>query len=153
IYISFKLVRPMAHEAHVTEASSLREAIKTIILADVVMSLDNILAVGGAAHGDLWLLLFGLALSIPILLFGSSIVARLMGRLPVLVYVGAGILVLTSTRMFFHDEIIHDFYAAPTIVVALIAAALATVVCLYGWRLQRRQLAVAGFGHGEIAPS
>ena len=134
-----------------TEAHSLREAVKTIILADVVMSLDNILAVGGAAHGDLWLLLFGLAVSIPILLFGSSIVARLMGRLPILVYIGSAILVLTATRMFFHDKVIHDIYAAPHVVVGLVAAILATLVCFYGWRLSQKQLEVAGFGAGEAA--
>ena len=96
LYIAFRLVRPAHHEEHVTEASSMREAVKTIIMADVVMSLDNILAVGGAAHGDLYLLLFGLGLSLPILLFGSSIVARMMNRLPILVYIGAAILVITA---------------------------------------------------------
>ncbi len=149
LYIAFKLVRPTGHDAHVTEASSLREAIKTIILADVVMSLDNILAVGGAAHGDLWLLLFGLALSIPILLFGSSLVARLMGRLPILVYIGAVILVITAVRMFFHDQIVHDLYAAPPYVVALVAAIGGAAVCFYGRRLGRKQLEMAGFGSGE----
>jgi len=152
LYIAFKLVRPVVHDEHVTEASNLREAVKTIILADVVMSLDNILAVGGAAHGDLWLLLFGLALSIPILLFGSSIVARMMGRLPILVYVGAAILVLTATRMFFHDKWVHEIYAAPPVVVAVVAVLLAALVCWYGWRLSRQQLHTAGFSTSETAP-
>lgn len=151
LYIAFKLVRPVDHEAHVTEAASLREAVKTIIMADVVMSLDNILAVGGAAHGDLWLLLFGLAVSIPILLFGSSIVARLMGRLPVLVYIGSAILVVTATRMFFHDKIIHDLYAAPALVVGVVAGILAALVCWYGWRLSQKQLKLSGFGVNETA--
>lgn len=152
LYIAFKLVRPVGHDAHVTEASSLREAVKTIIMADVVMSLDNILAVGGAAHGDLWLLLFGLAVSIPILLFGSSIVARLMGRLPILVYIGSAILVLTATRMFFHDKIVHEYYAASHLVVGLVAGVLAAIVCGYGWRLSQKQTEVAGFG-GSTAVS
>ncbi len=152
LYIAFKLVRPISHDEHVTEASNLREAIQTIILADVVMSLDNILAVGGAAHGDLWLLLFGLGLSIPILLFGSSIVARLMGRLPILVYVGASILVVTAVRMFFHDKRVHEIYAAPPGVVAVVALTLAALVCLYGWRLHRQALHEAGFNTGETAP-
>lgn len=138
IWIAFKLVRPMHETEHVSEAHSLREAIKTIIMADVVMSLDNILAVGGAAHGDLGLLLFGLVLSIPILLFGSSLVARVMNRMPVLVYIGAAILVITAVRMFFHDDIVHDLYDTPTLVVAVIAAAMASIVCAYGWRLASR---------------
>jgi predicted tellurium resistance membrane protein TerC len=135
IWIAFKLVRPVHETEHVTEAHSLREAIKTIIMADVVMSLDNILAVGGAAHGHLGLLLFGLALSIPILLMGSALVARLMNRLPILVYIGAAILVITAVRMFFHDDIVHDVYDAPTPVIAAAAIVMAAIVCLYGWRL------------------
>lgn len=149
LYIAFKLVRPVSHDVHITEAASLREAIKTIILADVVMSLDNILAVGGAAHGELWLLLFGLGLSIPILLFGASLVAKLMGRLPILVYIGAVILVITAVRMFFHDKIVHDFYAAPYLVVGIVAALMGTAVCVYGWRLGQKQIAAQGFGARE----
>jgi YjbE family integral membrane protein len=154
IYIAFKLVRPVHETEHVSEAHSLREAIKTIIMADVVMSLDNILAVGGAAHGHLGLLLFGLALSIPILLFGSSLVARVMNRLPVLVYIGAAILVVTSVRMFFHDELVHDVFAATTPVVALVAIVMAGIVCAYGWRLASRSAdtmtVVAESPSGEI---
>ncbi len=139
IWIAFKLVRPLDHTAHVTEASSLREAIKTIILADVIMSLDNILAVGGAAHGSIGLLLFGLALSIPILLLGSAFVARMMGRLPILVYIGSAILVVTAVRMIFEDEILHRFYEAETPVIAATALMAALAVCLYGWRIASRQ--------------
>jgi YjbE family integral membrane protein len=108
LYIAIKLIRPQHHEAHVSEAGSLREAIKTIVLADVVMSLDNILAVGGAAHGNLGLLLFGLLLSIPILLLGSEMVARVLGRLPILVYVGAFVLIWTAVSMILEDDLIHD---------------------------------------------
>jgi len=157
IWIAFKLVRPVDHTAHVSEASSLRDAIKTIILADVVMSLDNILAVGGAAHGDLGLLLFGLALSIPILLLGSAFVARMMGRLPILVYIGAAILVITAVRMFFHDDFVHRVYEAETLVVAIVAVAAALTVSAYGWRLSSRSTntmtVVAESPSGEVTTS
>lgn len=108
LWIAFRLLRPQDHAAHITEAGSLAQAIRTIILADVVMSLDNILAVGGAAHGNLWLLLFGLVLSIPILLLGSDLVARMLGRFPVLVYVGAIVLIHTAVAMIIEDDIVHD---------------------------------------------
>ena len=108
LWIAVRLLKPQDHSAHITEAGSLREAIRTIVLADVVMSLDNILAVGGAAHGNLWLLLFGLVLSIPILLLGSELVARLLGRYPFLVYVGAIVLVHTALAMLVEDPIVHD---------------------------------------------
>jgi YjbE family integral membrane protein len=103
-YIAFKLLRPQGDgHGDVKEAGSLREAIQTIILADVVMSLDNILAVAGAAHGDIRLLIFGLLLSIPIILFGSELVARLLGRFPAFLYVGAFVLVHAAVAMVLQD--------------------------------------------------
>ena len=110
-YIAFKLIRPHDPEEHqIKEAVSLREAIQTIILADVVMSLDNILAVGGAAHGDLRLLIFGLLLSIPILLFGSELVARLLGRFPALLYLGVFVLVHAAVAMILHDPRVDHLF-------------------------------------------
>jgi YjbE family integral membrane protein len=134
LYIAYKLVRPQHHAVHVNEADSLRQAIRTIILADVVMSLDNILAVGGAAHGHLGLLLFGLALSIPILLLGSELVARLLGRLPVLVYVGAVVLIATAINMVLEDDIVHDHYEATGYVLIALTALASAVIFLLARR-------------------
>ena len=128
LWIAYKLLRPQDHSAHVTEAGSLAEAIRTIVLADVVMSLDNILAVGGAAEGHLGLLLFGLVLSIPILLLGSELVARMLGRYPILVYVGATVLILTAVEMVAEDDLIHDRYAVPFVLVLLVSAVVSAVV-------------------------
>jgi YjbE family integral membrane protein len=110
LYIAIKLIIPHAeHAEHVKEAGTMGEAIRTIILADAVMSLDNMLAVGGAAHGHIWLLLFGLALSIPILLLGSSAIARLIDKYPWVNLIGAAVLVHTALAMFFEDERVHEF--------------------------------------------
>ncbi len=109
IWIAFKLLRQEHDEANVREGANLFEAVRTIIIADVIMSLDNILAVGGAAHGNLWLLLFGLALSMPIIMFGSNLVATLMNRLPWLVYLGSAVLAFTAGEMIFEDPIIGDY--------------------------------------------
>ena len=107
-YIAYKLIQPAEEGAHITEADTLSQAIRTILLADVVMSLDNILAVGAAADGHLWLLLFGLALSIPLLLVGSEFVARLLHRLPILVYVGVLVLVHTAIHLVNEDDVVRD---------------------------------------------
>jgi YjbE family integral membrane protein len=109
-YIAFKLIKPHSTEDHtnIKEAGSLREAVKTIVLADVVMSLDNILAVGGAAHGDIRLLMFGLLLSIPIILFGSELVARLLGRFPGFLYIGVYVLVHAAVAMILHDPVVGN---------------------------------------------
>jgi YjbE family integral membrane protein len=108
LYIAYKLIQPAHESANITEADTLAQAIRTIVLADVVMSLDNILAVGGAAEGHLWLLLFGLALSIPLLLVGSEMVARLLHRLPILLYVGVLVLVHTAIHMFNDDDLVEE---------------------------------------------
>ncbi len=116
-YIAYKLLRPHNADDHnVKEAGSLREAVQTIILADVVMSLDNVLAVGGAAHGDLQLLIFGLLLSIPIILFGSELVARLMGRFPAFIYLGVFVLVHAAVSMILHDPTVERLVHTTTIV-------------------------------------
>jgi YjbE family integral membrane protein len=126
-WIAWRLLKPGGGHGHVAEAGTLGEAIRTIVLADVVMSLDNILAVGGAAHGDLSLLLFGLVLSIPILLLGSELVARLLGRYPGLLYLGVLVLIHTALTMIFEDPFVHDRVAAPPTIALWAAAGLLTL--------------------------
>lgn len=92
--------------AEVSRNQTVGQAVRTIILADFVMSLDNVLAVGGAAHGDLWLVMLGLLMSIPLLMWGSAWVARLMNRFSWLVIVGGGILAFTAVEMCLEDPYI-----------------------------------------------
>lgn len=152
LYIAFKLLKPVEDHHEIAAAGSLREALQTIILADVVMSLDNILAVGGAAHGHLGLLIFGLALSVPILLFGSSLIARAIDRYPILNYIGSGILVVTATRMFFEDDIVHDYISMSLPVEALAIAAVTAVVLGIGyWRNRRARRAALATARARVA--
>jgi YjbE family integral membrane protein len=131
-YIAYKLIRPH-NDAHgaIKEADSLGEAIRTIVLADVVMSLDNILAVGGAAKGHLGLLMFGLLLSIPIILFGSELVARLLGRFPAFLYVGVYVLVHAAVAMLLHDPWIAS-RVPPTTLAQELAISLAVTAVIIG---------------------
>lgn len=158
LWIAYRLVRPGDSHANVGEAGSLGEAIKTIVLADVVMSLDNILAVGGAAHGNLALLLFGLVLSIPILLLGSELVARLLGRYPFLLYLGALVLILTAVGMIFEDDVIHDRYSASPFMLAIITVVVTAAIVGLSRRMQRGQsppkatAAVAGNERHGLTP-
>jgi YjbE family integral membrane protein len=129
-YIAYKLIRPQHEDAHdsVKAAGSLREAVKTIVLADVVMSLDNILAVGGAAHGRLELLIFGLLLSIPIILFGSELVARLLARFPGFLYVGVYVLVHAAVAMILHDPKIPDHIQTTTLQELVLSLAITGII-------------------------
>lgn len=105
VWIAYKLVRPPSADEHssIKAASNRWDAIRTIVMADVVMSLDNILAVGGAAHGELWLLLFGLALSMPLITFGSGFVAWALDRAPWLMFVGGAVLAKVAGEMISQD--------------------------------------------------
>ena len=108
IWIAYKLLNEDSEAHDFREAHSFGDAVRTIILADVVMSLDNMLAVGGAAHGSIELLLFGLALSMPLIMFGSSMIARLLNRVPSLMIIGVVVLAVTAARMIADDHIVHS---------------------------------------------
>jgi YjbE family integral membrane protein len=111
--IAYRLVRPSAADAHasIRPAGSLREAVLTILVADAAMSVENVLGVGGAAHGDLPLLAFGLVISIPIVLFGSGFIARVLDRAPRLIWLGALALIWTAADMILGDPALDPHVA------------------------------------------
>jgi YjbE family integral membrane protein len=104
VWIAVKLMLPEDEEGHDIDASAnLWGAVKTIVIADFVMSLDNVIAVAGAAHGSLVLLLFGLAVSIPLIVWSSQLILRWMERWPWIVLLGAGLLGYVAGQMIFSD--------------------------------------------------
>jgi len=104
IWIAIKLMLPEDEEGHDIQSSShLWGAVKTIVVADFVMSLDNVIAVAGAAHGSLALLLFGLAVSIPLIVWSSQLILHWMERFPAIVLFGAGLLGYVAGQMIFSD--------------------------------------------------
>jgi YjbE family integral membrane protein len=112
LWIAWKLLQnPPGAESgeHIKASSGLFEAVKIIILADFVMSVDNMLAVAAASHGSFGLLMFGLGLSIPIILFCSALVATMMNKWPWLVILGAGILGWVAGEMIVGDKLIGPY--------------------------------------------
>ncbi len=111
LWIALKLLREEGEESNGNHRHgvNLIDAIRIIVLADVAMSLDNVLAVAGASHGDVGLLLFGLALSMPIVMFGSNLVATLIGRFRWLLQVGAAVLVWTAGGMILEDHVVGSY--------------------------------------------
>jgi YjbE family integral membrane protein len=112
LWIAWKLIMNPPGEGEgegIKAASGLFDAVKIIIMADMIMSLDNMLAVGAASHGSFFLLMFGLGLSIPIILFCSAMVAKMMNKWPWLVYVGAGILGWVAGEMIVADKLISPY--------------------------------------------
>ena len=94
LWIGIKLMQPEEDDGHagIEGSTHLLGAIKTIVIADAVMSLDNVIAVAGAAKGDLGLVVFGIVISIPIIVWGSKFVLKLMDRFPVVITLGAALL-------------------------------------------------------------
>ena len=107
IWIAFRLLKEEEESKEgVKVAKSMREAIATILVADFIMSLDNVLGVAGASHGDMRLLLFGLILSMAILMLMGNLVANLINRFVWLSYVGAAVIAWTGGLMIFEDPVI-----------------------------------------------
>ncbi|GBD17154.1 hypothetical protein HRbin26_02068 [bacterium HR26] len=142
-WIAYKLLREEASEHNIVASESFFGAVQTITLADLVMSLDNMLAVGGAAHGSIELLIFGLLLSMPLLLFGSSLVARLLNRVPSLLWLGVLVLTVTSARMLVDDPLIaqrlgNELHLPALVILAAGLTGLVTTPAVLRWRRTRR---------------
>jgi YjbE family integral membrane protein len=145
LWIAWKLVQDVHDEEgedKVRAGTSAWEAIRIIILADAVMSLDNVIALVGAARigGEVnfWLLGIGLATTIPLVIFGAALLTSLLDRFPILIYLGAGLLVYISVEMLFADKATHDYvkpYEHFELPIALGAAAVFVAVA---WLWKRR---------------
>ena len=110
LWIAFRLVQhDTGGEGRMRQGASLRQAIWIIVAADAVMSLDNVLAVAAAAHGDLRLVVFGIALSLPIVVWGSGILATLMNRFAWIIWVGGGVLGYVAGEMILKDHGLDRF--------------------------------------------
>jgi YjbE family integral membrane protein len=109
LYIGVKLVMPEsdAHEGAIAAKSHVWGAIRTILVADAVMSLDNVVAIAAAAHGSAVLIAFGLAISIPLIVFGSQIVLRFLNRFAILVVLGGGLLGWIAGEIMVSDPFVH----------------------------------------------
>ncbi len=139
LYISWSLLKPEGPEQESdVNTSGLWPAIWTIIAADAVMSLDNVVAITAAADGDFILLMIGLAMSIPIVMFGSDILANLLNRFPILIYLGVFILIVTAIEIGAAEEFILDWHPLETWETAVLVAIASVVIFGLGWWGQRR---------------
>jgi len=155
LWIAVKLLVP-EHDGgdDVDSSDNLWAAIKTILIADLVMSLDNVIGVAAAAKGSLTLLILGLAISIPLVIFGATMLMKLMTRWPIIITIGAGLLGWVAGDMAATDPVVRDWvdanaawlhWAAP-------AAGAAFVVALGKWlaaRVEAQQLKVVDLGEGS----
>ena len=143
LWIAYKLIADSGENEHSgTGATTFFGAMKTIVVADALMGVDNVLGVAGAAHGNFDLVVIGLLISVPIMVFGSQLVLRLVQRWPLIIHAGAAVLAFTAASMvvneslldhlFDGDTYMHDLARGLTYVLAIGG------VLLTGWWTSRR---------------
>ena len=110
LWIAYKLLAPNKRDSHeqVSAATGFWGAMQTIVIADAVMGIDNVLAVAGAAHGSYLLVVLGLLISIPIIVWGSTFILRYTERFPAIIYIGAAVLVITGIKMMLAEPLIAE---------------------------------------------
>jgi YjbE family integral membrane protein len=141
LWVAIKLLAPQAHDAEGTPeaAEDLWRAVRIVVIADIVMSLDNVIAVAAVAKGDYVLLTLGLAVSIPMVIAGSAIILALLERFPILIWGGAAILGWVAGEIFASDPIIlRLFEGFSESRVELVAELVAVAVVLGGGYVWRR---------------
>jgi YjbE family integral membrane protein len=112
LWIAYKLLAEAGGEEHDGPvASTFWGAMKTIVIADALMGIDNVLGVAGAAHGSFDLVVIGLLISVPIVVFGSTMVLKLVERFPIIIQAGAAVLAFTAAKMIVGEPLIKEFFA------------------------------------------
>jgi YjbE family integral membrane protein len=157
IWVAIKLFQEEEPDSHgERKATSIWGAAKLIVVADITMSLDNMLAVGGASHGNIFLLIFGLGLSIPFLVFTSELLSRVMERFPIIVLAGAAILGKVAAEMILTDPFAASHLGVSKTAIYAAEAALAAAIVAWGWSRSRRAAAPAAEpldGRSEPSPN
>ena len=157
LWIAYKLIADQGggEEEHGPGASTFMGAMKTIVVADALMGIDNVLGVAGAAHGAMDLVVLGLLISVPIVVFGSTMVLKLVDRFPAIIYIGAAVLAWTAASMIVNEPVLSTWFGtrqAPERVLRWAVAA----VCVAGvlgtaWLATRRKAGAASTGGGGSA--
>ncbi len=125
-------------EPNIRQAAGFWAALRTIIVADALMGLDNVLGIAGAAKGHVGLVVIGLFISVPLVVWGSTLILRLMERFPVIIYLGAGTIAWTAARMISSDHLVSGWFDARPWAPWLLDAVLIVGVCGLGYLASRR---------------
>ncbi len=114
LWIAYKLLADTGDGEHQGPvASTFWGAMKTIVVADALMGIDNVLGVAGAAQGSFDLVIIGLLISVPIVVFGSTLVLKLVDRFPIIIKLGAAVLAFTAAKMIVSEELLDPIYGGP----------------------------------------
>ncbi|ABZ83036.1 conserved hypothetical protein [Heliomicrobium modesticaldum Ice1] len=131
LWIAYKLIVE-EKEHDIKPEKNVMAAIRTIVIADAVMGIDNVLAVAGAAHGSFLLVVLGLLISVPIVVWGSTLFIRLVERFPIILYLGAGVIAWTAGSMVTHEPYLKGGIAGTPVLGWLVPAVFTVGVILLG---------------------
>jgi len=141
VWIAYKLLAEEKSHDHIKDSHDLLSAIRTIVIADAVMGLDNVLAVAGAAHGSFLLVVLGLLISVPIVVWGSTLFIGLVERYPSIIYIGAGVLAWTAAKMITHEPILGKYFIeSPLLEYALVILIVVGVLVAGGIKNRQKNL-------------
>ncbi|HKB55113.1 MAG TPA: TerC family protein [Ramlibacter sp.] len=141
VWIAWRLIADESgNDAHGPAATTFWGAMKTIVVADALMGIDNVLGVAGASHGALDLVVIGLLVSVPIVVFGSSIVLKLVERFPIVIHAGAAVLAFTAARMIIGEPLLEPVFRAGPARWLMYAVVIGGVLAA-GWIHSRRAAA------------
>ncbi|WP_419877254.1 TerC family protein [Brevibacillus centrosporus] len=133
LWISYNLLREEDEDSQIESSEDIVQAVKTIVVADVMMGLDNVLAIAGAANGNIVLIVLGLIISVPLMVFGSQLILKAMERFNWLVYLGSAVLAWAAANMITNEEIIADWLSQYRGLEAVIKIVLVTLVLFLGY--------------------
>jgi len=137
--IAWRLLQHSEDKHHVRTASGFWSAMLTIVVADALMGLDNVLAIAGASKGHLGLVVIGLLISVPLVVWGSTLILKLLARWPVIIYLGAGTIAWTAARMVTQDGLVDGWFDAHDALRYLVDAVFIVGIVALGWWTQRRK--------------
>jgi predicted tellurium resistance membrane protein TerC len=140
VWIAYKLLADESDgKHHGPVATTFWAAMKTIVVADALMGIDNVLGVAGAAHGAFDLVVIGLLVSVPIVVFGSTMVLKLVERFPIVIQAGAAVLAFTAAKMIVDEPLLDDVFDYSVARWSTYAAAVIGVLGAGWWTTNRRQ--------------
>jgi YjbE family integral membrane protein len=149
LWIAYKLLVDTGGDEHNgPAATTFMGAMKTIVIADALMGVDNVLGVAGAANGNMTLVVLGLLISVPIVVYGSQLVLKLVERFPIIIQLGAAVLAFTAAKMIIGEKLLNAVFNPPTSYADLARWSL-YVVCIAGvlgagWWAAKRTAKAAG---------
>ncbi len=137
IWIAYKLlVDKKGHD--VKEGKNIWEAVRTIIIADALMGLDNVLAIAGAAHNSYLLVILGLLISVPIVVWGSTLILKWVEKYPVIITIGSAVLALTASKMIVDEPFLKVYFENPPIKYGFEIVIVAAVIGLGMYKKSKR---------------